>query len=438
MLEDRLMRPLIWVLLLGASALAQTARWAGQPEYRSFAGAPTSAGPALDRSYALVYPAQGPFRGTVLLVPGLLGGATSFDALARRLVLAAPGWEVGAWDRRANGLEDRRGFLGADPWAYYQRYALPGFPFLKDWGLRVHLQDLDALVDAARPRGPVVLAGHSLGASLSAAYAQWKGEKLAGLAWIDGAPSPNRLTREQYLEGGLGGFGRSPGLNELLTGQATPYLEFSFLGLGLSPAFLARAEALAFLAARDPEADAPSGAARFPASLEAAALAQIDDRYNPVALFSASVGRAWGREGFSLLRLLQGQLGYALIGPRGRRVEWQDTGEATDPREFLGLYAWPETGFSEWFFPVRLSLDLAAWDLAVPELQPRRLGFAVLGLGAGRGAVTDAARFAAARALFPSTEVHGEVLPGLTHLDVLLGREGPAVGPLAHYLEALP
>jgi len=430
------MRPLIWILLLGSVALAQTARWAGQPDYRSFAGAPTGAGPVLDRSYALVYPAQGAFRGTVLLVPGLLGGATNFDALARRLVLAAPGWEVWAWDRRANGLEDRQGFLGADPWAYYRRYTLPDLPFLKDWGLRVHLEDLDALVDAARQRGPVVLVGHSLGAALSGAYTQWRGEKLAGLVWIDGAPIPNRLTREQYLKGGPNVFGRSPGLEELLAGRATPYFEFSFLGL--SPAFLARAEALAFLAARNPEADAPPGAARFPASLEAAALAQIDDHYSPVAIFSASVGRAWGREGFSLLRLLQGQVGYALIGPRGRRVEWRDTGEATDPREFLGLYAWPETGFSEWFFPVRLVLDLAAWELAVPELQPRRLGFPILGLGAGRGLVSDVANFAVAQGFFPGAELRGEVLPGLTHLDILLGREGPAVGPLARYLEALP
>lgn len=425
-------------LLLSAPVLGQSERWTGQPEYRSFAGAPTAAGAALDRSYALVYPAQGEFKGTVVLVPGLLGGATNFDALARRLVLAAPGWEVWAWDRRSNGLEDRQGFLNEDPWAYYRRYRPPEVPFLKEWGLLVHLEDLDALVEAARVRGPVVMGGHSLGAGLSAAYAQWKGEKLAGLIWLDGVPGNNRLSREQYLQGSSNLFGRSPGLNALLAGEVEPYLALELPGLEFSPASLARAEALAFLAARNPEGDAPPGAVRFAASLEAAALSQIDDDYSPIAALSVSVGRAWAREGFNLLRLLQAQVGYTVRGARGRRVEWRDTGEATDPREFLGLYAWPQTGFSEWFFPLRLALDLAAWDVAMPELMPRGLPFTVLALGAGRGLVSQTAQFAAAGAFFPGTGLQAQILPDLTHLDILLGRRGPAVAPIARYLQKLP
>ncbi|WP_245958982.1 lysophospholipase [Meiothermus luteus] len=118
-------------------ALAQSPRWSGTPSYFPVTGAPTPAGPALDRSYVLSFPAQGTPKGTLILVPGFLGGATSFEALARRLVLAAPGWAVWAWDRRANGLEDRRGFAAPDPWAYYQGYPLPEVPFLRDWGLRV-------------------------------------------------------------------------------------------------------------------------------------------------------------------------------------------------------------------------------------------------------------------------------------------------------------
>jgi len=101
----------------------------------------------------------------------------------------------------------------------------------------------------------------------------------------------------------------------------------------------------------------------------------VDDRYQPFPAFSVSVGQAVGREGFNLLGFLFGNLTYTVRGPRGKRVEWQDTGEATDPLEFLRLYANPSTGFSEWFFPYRLTLDIGAWQVAMPDLKPRTLPY---------------------------------------------------------------
>jgi len=216
----------VWVALgvaLLGLGFAQSARWPGQPEYRAIAGAATAAGAALDRSYILAYPAQGSLKGTIVLVPGFLAGATNFEALARRLVLAAPGWAVWAWDRRANGLEDRRGFTSPDPWAYYQNYQLPEFPFLKDW----------------------------------------------------------------------------------------------------------------------------------------------------------------------------------------------------------------------WFLPYRLSLDISAYDTAMPKLRPRPVPFPVLALGAGRGLLPQVANFRSVGEVFPNSSVDIRIPPGLTHLDILTSRTGSTVGPIALYLQGM-
>jgi len=421
------------ILVMLGFVLAQSARWPGQPEYRAIPGAATAAGEALDKSFILAYPAQGHHRGTVVLVPGFLGGATNFDALARRLVLAAPGWAVWAWDRRANGLEDRRGFTSPDPWAYYQNYRLPDLPFLKDWGLKVHLDDLEGVVDEARRSGPVVLAGHSLGASLASLFALYRADKISGLILLDGAPRLVPLTREQYFAGTEGGFGRLPGLNDLLAGKAPPYIN----AFGLNPVGFAQAEAQAFMAAQNPEADAPSGWASFRSSRLAAALYRVDDRYAASPVFAVSVGRSTGREGISLFSFFVGSVVYTIRGPRGARVEWQDSGEPTDPLEFIALYANPTTGFSEWFFPYRLSLDISAYDVAMPELRPRPVPFPVLALGAGRGLLPQVASFRSVGEVFPNSSVDIRILPGLTHLDILTSRHGHAVESIARYLQDL-
>jgi pimeloyl-ACP methyl ester carboxylesterase len=426
----------IWLALLAllGPGLAQTQRWTGQAEYRSIPGVSTAAGAALDRSYTLVYPAQGNPRGTIVFVPGLLGGATNFDALARRLVLASPGWSVWSWDRRANGLEDRRGFSTADPWAYYRNYTFPDFPFLRDWGLKVHLEDLERVVEQARSFGPVVLAGHSLGASLASLFALYRGEKISGLILLDGAPRFVSLTREQYLAGTDGGFGRLAGLNDLLEGRTTPYIN----AFGLNPAGFAQAEAQAFMTALDPQADAPPGWVPFRASRLAAALYRVDERYALSPVFAVSVGQSTGREGISLLSFVVGSVVYTIRGPRGGRVEWRDNGEATDPLEFVTMYANPTTGFSEWFFPYRLLLDISAYEVVMPELKPRPLPYPVLALGAGRGLLPQENNFRGLSEFFPNTRTDIRILPNLTHLDILTSRRGDAVGPIAAYLRAIP
>jgi pimeloyl-ACP methyl ester carboxylesterase len=422
---------LVSAVAAGAGGETAPPRWSGRPEYRRLAGEPTSAGPERDVSWVLVYPASRVLRGTLILVPGLGLGALSFDALARRLVTAAPGWQVWAWDRRANGLEDRRGFATTDPWAYYRGFSAAAPPYLREWGLATHLGDLDRVVEAARPFGPVVLAGHSIGAGIVGAYGLEHDEKIAGLVLLDGSPdASDRVTRAQYLNGRRTLFRRIAGLDDLESGRVPAYLEV----FGIGPRQLAEGEALAALAAADPQADAPSDAAPWPASAEAAALARISERYTPLPLFAVSAGRATGREGIDPIGLLMGRISYRIKGAREGRVEWQEGDGATSADELLRSFALPETGFFEWLMPYRLVLDLTAWDIAVPALRPRRHHFPILCIGAGRGLVRRAAGFDSLHALTPGTEIDATVVPDVTHLDLLTGKDGPAVGLLAAYL----
>ncbi|GAA5335319.1 MULTISPECIES: alpha/beta fold hydrolase [Thermus] len=413
------MRLLALGLLLG---------WALAGAYLHLPGAPTGR-PSLDRSYALVYRAENP-RAVLLLVPGLLGGSTNFALLAERLQREMPWLEVWAWERRANGLEDRRGFLGEDPLAYYQALPEPDLSPLRDFGLEVHLKDLDRAVAEARKRAPVVLAGHSLGASLAVLYAWAHGEELAGLVLLDGTLGLVSLSREAFLKGQDTPFGRLPGLEDLRSGRASPV----FQAPGLSPRDLALAEAEAFLAGRRPEELVPFGPYR--ATREAKALLRVDDHYSPFPTFSVSVGRAWAREGLSLLGLLQGRLVLTVRGARAGPIRWRDTGEATDPRAFLRAFARAETGFSEWYFPYRLLLEVAGYPHVRPDLRPRPLPYPVLALGAGRGLVDRPEGFRLPE-LFPETLLQAQVLPGLTHLDLLTEREGRTARALRAYLEPL-
>ncbi|APD10304.1 MULTISPECIES: alpha/beta fold hydrolase [Thermus] len=413
------MRPLALGLLLG-SALAAS--------YLGLPGADTGR-PALDRSYALVYRAENP-RAVLLLVRGLLGGSTNFALLAEHLRREAPWLEVWAWERRANGLEDRRGFLGEDPLAYYQALPEPDLSPLRDFGLEVHLKDLDLAVAEASKRAPVVLAGHSLGASLATLYAWAHGEKLLGLVLLDGTLGLVTLSREAFLRGQETPLGPLPGLEDLLSGRASPVFRLP----GLSPRDLALAEAEAFLAGKRPEEPVPFGPYR--ATREAKALLRVDDHYSPFPLFSVSAGRAWAREGLSLLGLLQGRLTLTVRGPRAGPIRWRDTGEATDPRAFLKAFAREETGFSEWYFPYRLLLEVAGYPYVRPDLKPRPLPYPVLALGAGRGLVDRPEAFRLPE-LFPETPSKAQVLPGLTHLDLLTEREGRTARALRDYLELL-
>lgn len=232
-----------------------------------YAPAPASFGPrpaACDRLGHLRFrSAAGPldFRNAdAILVgmPGLQGGATLMDRIARNTIRRAAqrGKHIEFWslDRRANCFEDHRGLRAAraaknpsiGPEYYFHgakidghRYAGPpdeeGRAFLSHLGLAQTLRDwrtVIAQVPAADRQRKVLCGGHSLGSRLTGAFARWD---------FDGNPATTvdagyrqcaayfsidqRLREEQDLQVALSALPVGLGAAGGAVGTAAPYTE---------------------------------------------------------------------------------------------------------------------------------------------------------------------------------------------------------------------
>jgi hypothetical protein len=150
--------------------------------------------------------AKGPRRSQdadaiIVIIPGFLGGAGSFDQVARNTVRTAAerGRPVEYWslDRRANCLEDHHGVHAAArarnasvAYDYYwngrevEGRRFEGFKtatdagFLGEFGLERTTLDWNTIMQRGIPRQrqrarKVICGGHSLGGPLTAAYASW-------------------------------------------------------------------------------------------------------------------------------------------------------------------------------------------------------------------------------------------------------------------------
>ena len=133
------------------------------------------------------------------------------------------GWQVWSVERRENLLEDQSvlnlskqgkatatqlydyylGYL-KDPSVkqHYQSIPNSTVEFAKQWGMNVAVQDLHAVIDAAkRLGGRVVLGGHSLGGSVVTAYATWDFNGHAGAetpAWSTSTvAAPQRVNAQK-------------------------------------------------------------------------------------------------------------------------------------------------------------------------------------------------------------------------------------------------
>src|SRR6266511_2082204 len=192
-------------------------------------------------------------RNVLVLSPGTSAGAGYFKPLADDIVRRAHGrWQVWSVERRENLLEDqsvldlaKQGkatpqqlfdyYLGwlTNPSITNHFQPVPDsmVPFARGWGMNVEIQDLHRVVQAAGEHGRrVVLGGHSLGGSITTAYATWDfhdrpgARDLSGLVFIDGGSNPVPVSPEQATQS----------LQNLQNG--TPWLAFGgipapFLGL---------------------------------------------------------------------------------------------------------------------------------------------------------------------------------------------------------------
>ena len=131
----------------------------------------------------------------LILNPGTSASASYFAPLAKTVVRKTKGWQVWAVERRENLLEDhsvlnraKRGRAdGQELFDYYLGFLVdssitPHFElipdadvaFAREWGMRVEIEDLRRVVKRAERRGRrVVVGGHSLGGSITTAYATW-------------------------------------------------------------------------------------------------------------------------------------------------------------------------------------------------------------------------------------------------------------------------
>jgi hypothetical protein len=389
-----------------------------------------------------------PARAIVVLMPGFLGGAGSFDPLARALVRRAasdPDGAIEAWaiDRRSNLLEDTHGDDVAEVrrdtrWAY-RYYAdleaiegktFAGFldtsqaPWMSEWGLPVTIGDLHnviAKVPAADRKSRVILAGHSLGATIVESYAAWdfsgaRGfDELAGLVLIDGVgrregAAVTAFDRESYetKDSSMGGF-TSPALAGIR--KSTPFVVLPLLGVGV----LENAERVAVGMAIDPTAPRPSD---DDVSRSFSLLFGLDVTALPMMTNRAAFGFAFDSKscGITIAAVSAGEatggptakydslFGAPLLHPSDPHgsYDWRDFDQTTPPghtRLAELANAWfsgPGLNFSEWYFPTRLALDAQfAASLVIADDDWR----ATYGLRAKHGAEIDLPLFAFAAQL---------------------------------------
>jgi pimeloyl-ACP methyl ester carboxylesterase len=145
----------------------------------------------------------------LVLMPGTQGGAGDFTLLADELTKRVAGLQVWAIDRRSQVLEDTSMFErslagqatpqemfdyylgwvtnGGTPANHFQFFDASTAPFAREWGMKTALDDARKVVLAAGEGGrQVILGGHSLGASLTAAYAAWDFNGKPGYKDVDG------------------------------------------------------------------------------------------------------------------------------------------------------------------------------------------------------------------------------------------------------------
>ncbi len=333
------------------------------------------AGPAVAEPYVPIKGAAGPgpaqynqvfvqkfgpdaARRVLVLVPGFQGGAGEFTLVARELVQRVPDLQVWALDRREQAFEDTSVFAAGDPQAaldYYLNFRPVGgrlfepvddtrVPFVREWGLKLALEDLRRVVLAGRDGGrrKVILGGHSLGAATAVAYASWDFAGRAGYRDLSGLV---------LIDGGELGTFWSPTLDKTKASLAglrkgSPF--FDPLGLGLPWIGGAFAETSALYALGDPQG--PSVVQQHPL-LPVNALP-------PVRVTNeAFVGWLFDRpNGDPVLHARSGEL-----APEGDPRPWLDT-KLTPVQRLAQIFGQEPANAVEWYFPTRLLIDMEGAD----------------------------------------------------------------------------
>jgi hypothetical protein len=355
--------------LLAAAAVAllalpaAPAHAAAPVSFQRLAGARSPGTPAKYDKVGVLKIGSPRARNVLVLNPGTSASAAYFAPLARTIVSRAPSWQVWSVERRENLLEDTsvldRAKAGtASAQAVYDYYlgwlsnpAISShFQLIPDsrvgyarrWGMATQVADLRRVVLAARRGGRrVVLGGHSLGGTLTTAYATWDfgghaGAKgLSGLVFIDGGSGPRPVAASQ-ARGSL-----------RTLAKGTPWLSFGGLPTPFAGLFNSGGSLEAYL---HPSAPAlPQSSPVLPAALKAPV--PVDNE----ALYGYALDTATSPPALAAAQAHLGHLA-ASGSPRG----WTGAGELTPVRRYAQMFS--GVGLrgldgTAWYHPLRFTID---------------------------------------------------------------------------------
>jgi pimeloyl-ACP methyl ester carboxylesterase len=362
---------------LALIAVAAGALWAGLApaagakapvKFTTMTGYPSPGTPANLNVVGVLKTGDPKAKNVLVLNPGTSASAAYFEPLAKTIVKELPDWQVWAVERRENFLEDqselnlfKQGKVSAtDFFNYYLGYIgnssvtnhvnnVPdsAVPFARQWGMNTEINDLRVVVQAAARRGRnVAMGGHSLGGTITTAYATWDfngrpgGRDLSGLVLIDGASNPVPVTADQA----------TASLADLQT--KSPWLDF-----GNIPAPLAGLFGTVGSAAAKAAPNAPSvfqGWPLLPSNL------QPPPGVNPTneAGFGLSTDVKTSPSTLIAAQVHSGQLA-ASGDPRG----WDRAGNITPIQRWASMFSgWGLQNLdgTAWYHPKRLTIDAGA------------------------------------------------------------------------------
>jgi hypothetical protein len=309
-------------------------------------------------------------RNVLVLEPGTSAGGAYFVPLARWIVARQPGWQVWSVERRENLLEDQSelqraksgGASATQLFNYYLGFIKNArirrhFRFVSDvkvryakrWGISVAVGDLHRVITAARRLGgKVVLGGHSLGGGVVTAYASWN---------FGGRSGASQLAGLVYIDGGSFGAAESAAaakaaLAKLDFRPTSPWLTFGGIPAPYAGLYNATGSTAALI---DPDGRS---------------LGQASGLLTPLGLTPSVPVTNLAQYGFALnvgtspkpLAAAQAHLGRGITASGATRG-WNGQGALTPIRRFASMFS--GTGVSnadgtEWYFPQRLTDDLAA------------------------------------------------------------------------------
>jgi hypothetical protein len=334
--------------------------------FESFAGFPAPGTPTKYDHVGAIETGSSSAKNILVLVPGTSASAAYFEPLARDIVRRSPHWQVWAVERRENLLEDHSVldrakahratsqqlfdyYLGwlANPAVTNHFQLIPDaqVAFARQWGMQVAVEDLHRVVQAAaRHGGRVVLGGHSLGGSITTAYATWDfnghagASDLSGLVFIDGGSSPTPVTPTTA----------TASLQTLQT--SSPWLSFGGIAAPYAGLFNAVSSTLTH---NDP--NGPATLASFPLLPK--------NLMAPVAVTNV------GGYGYALdvktspMGLIAAQAHLGQLAATGDPRGWDPTGALTPIQRFADMFSGtglPGHDGTAWYHPQRLTIDSGA------------------------------------------------------------------------------